>query len=382
MTLTDFATAVLAWAAEHGRHDLPWQNPRTPYRVWVSEIMLQQTQVERVKYFFERFMQRFPDIASLAAATEAEVMPYWAGLGYYARARNLHKAAGIVNASATGALPESLEALMELPGIGRSTAGAIRSLGQGSFGVILDGNVKRVLCRCAGIREWPGQSGVQKSLWSLATSLTPTASTAAYNQAMMDIGATLCTRRRPACERCPVAADCIARAKGLTNVIPAPKPRQVRAIRHRFVLVAHDRRRVLLEKRPSTGIWGGLWSLPETQPDAPLEVAGDAFARILGLPLHPGLDSYTGSTIQHDFTHYRLLMTPVYLAVDEAGAGTVHPQGLANGIYQWHELRGLDSIALPAPITTLLKTFARTGVGQLSLDFSAGEQQVLFTENA
>ncbi|GAA3974495.1 A/G-specific adenine glycosylase [Allohahella marinimesophila] len=379
--MTDFATAVLAWAAEHGRHDLPWQNPRTPYRVWVSEIMLQQTQVERVKYFFERFMQRFPDIASLAAATEAEVMPYWAGLGYYARARNLHKAAGIVSTTTSRALPESLEALTELPGIGRSTAGAIRSLGQGAYGVILDGNVKRVLCRYAGIRDWPGQGSVQKSLWSLAASLTPTASTAAYNQAMMDIGATLCTRRRPACERCPVAEHCVARAKALTAVIPAPKPKQVRPIRHRFVLVAHDRRRVLLEKRPSSGLWGGLWSLPETDKDAPLPEAGEVFSRLLGLPLHPGLDSYTGSTIQHDFTHYRLMMTPVYLAVDDASAGTVHPERLADGTYQWHELKGLDSIALPAPIMSLLKTFARTGVGQLSLDFSSGEQQVLFLEN-
>ncbi|MGD1984639.1 MAG: A/G-specific adenine glycosylase, partial [Chromatiaceae bacterium] len=222
----DFATRILAWFAQHGRKDLPWQRPTDPYRVWVSEIMLQQTQVGTVVPYFERFMHRFPTLSDLADATLDEVLHHWSGLGYYARARNLHAAARQVMVEHDGRLPTEIDRLQALPGIGRSTAGAVLSLACGQRQVILDGNVKRVLARHHAVDGWPGRTAVAKRLWSIAERLTPVQRVAEYNQAMMDLGATLCTRRRPSCDRCPVNDDCVARRQGDPHDYPGSKPQR------------------------------------------------------------------------------------------------------------------------------------------------------------
>lgn len=347
---TAFSASVLEWAAVHGRHDLPWQNPRNAYRVWVSEIMLQQTQVERVKDFFCKFITRFPSLEKLAAAESADVMPYWAGLGYYARARNMHKTARILLENGQTSLPDSIDALVELPGIGRSTAGAIKSLGHGLRGVILDGNVKRVLCRYAGIREWPGRPSALKELWIIAEALTPVIQSPEYNQAMMDLGATLCTRRRPACERCPVQPGCKAYAAEATDTIPATRPKRDRPVRHRFVLLARSDSATLLQARPERGLWGGLWSLPESSLDADAAQATTEFAAQLecdtkALTVLP-------ESITHDFTHFRLLMTPIVLK-DSAALNAVSVAELDRSV--WHDNDAVLKLALPAPISKLLQ---------------------------
>ena len=254
----DFARRLLAWHAEHGRHTLPWQRDPTPYRVWVSEIMLQQTQVSTVVPYFERFMARFPKVAILAAAPLDEVLHHWSGLGYYARARNLHRAAEILAGTYGGEFPATLEEVIALPGIGRSTAGAILALSRGLRHPILDGNVKRVLARGFAVEGWPDAPHVQKTLWALAETLTPLEGVAAYTQAIMDLGATLCTRSRPACERCPVATLCVARQLSKVENYPAPRPRKpLPERRTRFMVLRDPAGRWLLERRPARGIWGG-----------------------------------------------------------------------------------------------------------------------------
>ena len=254
-----FAERLLAWFDQHGRRGLPWQQPRTPYRVWLSEIMLQQTQVKAVIPYFERFVARFPDVATLAAAEPDELMRHWAGLGYYARARNLHAAARQIVAEHGGEFPRTLEGLAALRGVGRSTAAAILAQAFDEPAAILDGNVRRVLCRWAGIEGHPGTPAVAARLWALAESLLPAARAADYVQAQMDLGATLCTARKPACERCPVAADCVARRSGRTAELPAKKPRRERPHREAWLILAEDAEgRLLLEQRPGQGIWGGL----------------------------------------------------------------------------------------------------------------------------
>ncbi len=273
MDLTDsaseaFARRVLRWHRRHGRHDLPWQRERTPYRVWISEIMLQQTRVETAIPYYERFLAAFPEVGTLAAATEDRVLHLWSGLGYYARARNLHRAARIVVEKHGGRFPEAFDAVLALPGVGRSTAGAILSLALGQRHPILDGNVKRVLARHFAVAGWPGRSAVSKRLWALSDRLTPTEAVADYNQAMMDLGATLCTRARPRCGRCPLRKSCRAAAAGAVERYPAPRPRRILPEKRVQMLVVRDSKgRVLLEKRPPAGVWGGLWSLPELQPD-------------------------------------------------------------------------------------------------------------------
>ncbi|RMF13376.1 MAG: A/G-specific adenine glycosylase, partial [Gammaproteobacteria bacterium] len=259
----EFAHSVLQWFDRHGRHDLPWQHPRTPYRVWVSEIMLQQTQVATVIPYFERFMTAFPTLEALADATEDEVLALWAGLGYYARGRNLRRAAVQLVEEGRRTLPDTLDGLMALPGIGRSTAGAILSMGFGIRAPILDGNVKRVLCRHEAIEGWPGERRVEQQLWELSESLTPRDRVDDYTQAIMDLGATVCTRSRPACDLCPLRATCQARQKGLETVLPHPRPRRTLPERHATALILLDAEgRCLMEKRPSPGIWGGLWCPP------------------------------------------------------------------------------------------------------------------------
>jgi A/G-specific adenine glycosylase len=260
---TNFANRILAWFDEHGRKDLPWQSPKDPYRTWVSEIMLQQTQVQTVIPFFERFMARFPDVVALADAAQDEVMHHWSGLGYYARARNLHRAAQLIRDDYGGEFPDTLEAMMGLPGIGRSTAGAILSLSMNQRQPILDGNVKRVLARHEAVGGWPGKVSVANALWDIAERNTPQERVADYTQAIMDLGATLCTRSKPACGRCPVAADCAARKSGSEHNFPGRKPKKDKPLRSTTMVLATSNSSLFLERRPEAGIWGGLWSLPE-----------------------------------------------------------------------------------------------------------------------
>ncbi len=297
----DFATRLLAWFDRHGRKDLPWQRRADPYATWISEIMLQQTRVATVIPYYERFLRRFPDVASLAAAPLDEVLHHWSGLGYYARARNLHRAAQAIMAAHDGVFPVQREALLALPGIGRSTAGAILSLGAGQHHAILDGNVKRVLARCFAVEGWPGRAAVARALWALAERLTPRERCADYNQAMMDLGATLCSRSRPACEACPLAGFCVARRESRQAELPGGKPRRALPTRGTRMLVIRDgARRVLLQRRPPSGIWGGLWSLPEWN-DA------ECARR---LPVWPPVAGRALPMRRHVFTHFRLEITP------------------------------------------------------------------------
>jgi len=341
----EFATRLLAWHARHGRHDLPWQRERNAYRVWVSEIMLQQTQVATVISYFERFVARFPTVDALADAPEDEVLHLWTGLGYYARARNLHRTARIVRDEHGGEFPQDLEQIAALPGIGRSTAGAISAIALGERAAILDGNVKRVLARHFAIEGDPTQSATQRRLWELAESLTPAREFAAYTQAIMDLGATLCTRAKPACALCPVAAGCRARAEGRQAQFPVRKQRRPLPVRQRQLLVIRNGAgEFLLEKRPPSGIWGGLWSFPEAAPE---EDAGLLCDRISGA--RPRRE-HTGTPIRHTFSHYHLDATPVYLTVDSEPAHVMEDSRLT-----WFR-PGTRTLGLAAPVKRLIET--------------------------
>lgn len=341
-----FATRLLAWYGAHGRKDLPWQRERTPYRVWVSEIMLQQTQVRTVIGYFERFVAALPTLADLAAAPEDRVLALWSGLGYYSRARNLLRTARLCMADHAGELPRDVEALSALPGIGRSTAAAILAQAHGERHAILDGNVRRVLARWHGMRGWPGGHAAQRTLWQHAERHTPHARVADYTQAIMDLGATLCTRSRPRCADCPVSAGCIAARDGLTGVLPEPKPRRAVPTRATAMLVVRDAKgRILLERRPPTGVWARLWSLPEA------EDADAAQARLLSQhdvraePMR-ALEGFT-----HTFSHYHLRITPLLLA--RTGA----PEAIADRDDSgWFAIDELQSLGLPAPVRKLLAT--------------------------
>jgi A/G-specific adenine glycosylase len=346
------ADALLPWFDAHGRHDLPWQSDPTPYRVWVSEVMLQQTQVDAVKPYYERFMARFPEPATLAAAPVDEVMGLWSGLGYYARARNLHRAAQEIVSRHGGALPASYDDLVALAGIGRSTAGAILALACGQAHPILDGNVKRVLARAFLVEDAPDSSAGLKRLWALAEAATPAVRVADYTQAIMDLGATVCTRANPACGLCPLAGSCLALATGRTAAIPAAKrraPRRGRAAHVVFVIAAG---RVLLERRPPRGIWGGLWTPPEF-PDA---AAAEAF---LASRFAAGAPARRLPTVSHAFTHFDLAIEPWVLEL-EAASPTA-----AEGDARWHELAALESVGLPAPVARLLEEIRHGPNGSL-----------------
>ncbi len=336
-----FARDVLDWYRKHGRHDLPWQRPATPYRVWVSEIMLQQTRVTTVIPYFERFMERFPDVHALAAADLDEVLELWTGLGYYARARNLHRAARILCQEHDGQFPDDVDTLNTLPGIGRSTAGAIASLGYGRPASILDGNVKRVLCRCFAVSGWPGRSAVNRQLWQLAEELTPSRNTADYNQAMMDLGATVCTRRQPACDRCPLHRRCQARRDGNVADYPERKPARAKPIHHVYMLLCADGAgRVLLEKRPPSGIWGGLWSLPECGDREQLDAFCDRHGACVTGEWQP---------LRHSFTHFHLDITPVEVAMPGERAVRESGQQL------WYPLDHSVTVGMAAPVKKLLE---------------------------
>lgn len=296
---TAFSTAVVEWYHQHGRKTLPWQEDPTPYRVWVSEIMLQQTQVSTVIDYYQRFMQNFPTLDALARADVDEVLHYWAGLGYYARGRNLHKAAQQLMQEHGGIFPDTVDALSTLPGVGRSTAGAILSLSHQKRAVILDGNVKRVLARVLALDMWPGETEALKQLWAQAEAWTPTQDVKAYNQAMMDLGAMVCTRTQPRCDACPLTGFCEAFKTGQQDALPLPKPKKALPQRagKMHVLIREDGA-VLLEKRKSPGIWGGLWCFPEALPS----LAGATVTR-----------QASGQPSRHTFSHYRWDITPEYI---------------------------------------------------------------------
>ena len=341
----DFASRLLGWYDSHGRHDLPWQHPRTPYRVWLSEIMLQQTQVRVVVPYFERFVAALPDVAALAAASLDQVLALWSGLGYYARARNLHAAARRCVEQYDGELPRDHAALVALPGIGRSTAGAILAQAWGDRHPILDGNVKRVLARYHGVDGWPGSPLVEKQLWLHAVEHVPDARLADYTQAQMDLGATLCTRFDPACILCPLQAGCVALQSGRVAELPTPRPGKPLPQRNALVLLARDASaRVLLQRRPPTGIWAALWSLPE---------AADADSARAWFDRHLAGDYDAGEAIPaiaHAFSHYRLQLQP--LRWNDVAARS---QVADNDDLRWVDRAQLDALGIPAPIRKLLQ---------------------------
>ncbi len=345
-----FATRVLAWYDRHGRHDLPWQADPTPYRVWVSEIMLQQTRVETVVSYYQRFLQRFPDVQALAAAPLDEVLHLWSGLGYYARARNLHAAAVRLCAAHGGHFPQDIDALVALPGIGRSTAGAILSLACGQRHPILDGNVKRVLARFHAVEGWPGRTAVLKRLWALAERHTPRERVADYTQAMMDLGATLCTRGTPDCDACPLNADCAALAQGRPQAYPAPRPKRALPVREVYMLLlVNGEGEVWLQQRPPSGVWGGLWSLPEFDgPDALLDWCGRFTGRAVEARELPAL--------RHTFSHFRLDIRPRLVRLENPAFSVMEGEGCV-----WYNSRQPQSLGLAAPVRRLLDSLEHTG---------------------
>jgi A/G-specific adenine glycosylase len=340
----NFAQALLDWYDQHGRKDLPWQQEPTPYHVWLSEIMLQQTQVSTVIDYYQRFIRHFPDIETLAAAKQDAVLAQWSGLGYYARARNLHKTARLVVNEFNGHMPASLETLMDLPGIGRSTAGAILTLAYHQRFPILDGNVKRVLARFFAVEGWPGIKQVENRLWQYAEELLPEQRIANYIQAQMDLGATLCTRSKPDCQRCPMQTHCQAYALGQPGAYPGKKPKKNIPTRQTHWLVMQNEvGEVLLEQRPQQGIWGGLWSFPEMRDG---EVARQYCQQRWQLQIH---SQRALSPLQHVFTHFRLEIYPTLLQCSV--------NGVADKDYgNWYRIEDTFELGLPAPVKSFLKS--------------------------
>jgi A/G-specific adenine glycosylase len=355
MSPEQFNGAVLAWYDIHGRKDLPWQQGITPYRVWVSEIMLQQTQVSTVLGYFDRFMDALPTVEALAAAPEDEVLHLWTGLGYYTRARNLHKAAKTVVEQHGGEFPRSVEQLAELPGIGRSTAGAIASLSMGLRAPILDGNVKRVLARYKAQHGYPGEPKVADQLWQLAEQLTPHERVNNYTQAMMDLGATLCTRSKPSCLLCPVRDGCRAHLLGRETDFPESKPRKALPQKRTLMpLLANHEGAILLYRRPSSGLWGGLWSLPELDDLAGLAPLASQHSLRLGEPRE-----LAGLT--HTFSHFQLAIEPWLVPAEQASPV------VAEGDWLWYNLASPPRLGLAAPVKKLLKRAAEAlNAGEIS----------------
>lgn len=340
-----FAASIIRWQRVHGRHDLPWQRSRDPYRIWLSEIMLQQTQVSAVVPYYERFLARFPDVHALAAARGEDVLRLWSGLGYYARARNLHRAARQIAVEHSGVFPATAQALEQLPGVGRSTAAAVAALAFGERAAILDGNVKRVLARCFGVHGWPGTPKVQAQLWALAERLLPARGIGTYTQGLMDLGATLCTRTKPRCGDCPVADACVARQAGAPERFPSPRPRREAPTKVATWLVVRHRGALALESRPATGLWGGLWTFPELT-GATLEAYcqarfGTLAAMVRRLPC-----------IEHAFTHFRLRVRPILCELPPEA-----PRRRQGGL-RWLARETAAQGPVPAPVRRLLRELA------------------------
>jgi A/G-specific adenine glycosylase len=355
-----FADALVGWQRRAGRHDLPWQRTRDPYRIWVSEIMLQQTQVATALGYYPRFLASFPDVAALAAAPIEDVLRHWSGLGYYSRARNLHAAARTVVERHGGEFPTDPRTLQSLPGVGRSTAAAIAAFARGTPVPILDGNVKRVLCRAFGIEGFPGERAVEQRLWALAEREMPEPGDGrveTYTQALMDLGATVCVRVRPRCDACPVAGRCVARASGRTDALPAPRPARAVGTRGAHWALVRAGDAVLLERRAALGLWGGLWSLPEVVPPgeavSPDAVDGPAVAAWAHARL--GVAAATAAVaphgdVRHAFTHFRLRArvwaVPLAAPVPAPDA------------HLWLALAEAADAPLPRPVKSLLARLA------------------------
>jgi A/G-specific adenine glycosylase len=337
-----FASRLIAWQRKHGRHDLPWQNTADPYRIWLSEIMLQQTQVTAVVPYYERFLLAFPDLPALAHAPLERVLELWSGLGYYSRARNLHRCAQSVMEKFGGAFPDDVETLRQLPGIGRSTAAAIAAFTFGVRAPILDGNVKRVLARHAGVEGFPGERKVEERLWRIAEERLPNKQIEAYTQGLMDLGATVCTRTKPSCMLCALATDCVALNTGRVGELPTPRPKKAMPQRAVTMLLLVRHEAVLVERRPPMGIWGGLWSLPELPEN--ITVERHCATRFVA---HVRADEPLAA-IEHGFTHFHLRITPQPCTVLSWNARAEEP-GLL-----WLPLMEASTAALPAPIKKLL----------------------------
>jgi len=347
-----FAGDLLTWFDDHGRKDLPWQQDTSPYRVWLSEIMLQQTQVSTVVPYFRRFTERYANVRQLAGAPLDAVLHLWTGLGYYARARNLHKTARIVTDEHGGRFPASVEALSALPGIGRSTAGAIVAIAHGQRAVILDGNVKRVLSRYHAVEGWPGRAPITARLWQHADQHTPASRIADYTQAIMDLGATLCTRSKPRCEECPLQTACQASQQGNPLDYPGKKPGKSLPVRSSmFLVMSNPAGEVLLTQRPATGLWGGLWTFPQCDPEADI-------ARACAQAGCHALEWYMDPPRRHSFSHYHLDYTPVRIRVEP------HSRvGETSGI--WYNPRKPATLGLPAPVAALLAERAGSATPEL-----------------
>ncbi len=349
MNRDTFSIRLLRWYDRHGRKTLPWKRTRDPYRIWVSEIMLQQTQVATVIPYFARFIARFPDVRALARARTDSVLHLWSGLGYYARARNLHKAAKQIVATHGDKFPRDVESVVRLPGVGRSTAGAILALAFGQRHAILDGNVKRVLARYHAIAAPPNRRETEDKLWQLAERHTPRARVADYTQAIMDLGATLCTRANPDCGRCPVRKDCRAYKLGTPQDFPAAAKRKALPVKKTNMLLVRDGRgRVLLVKRPPAGLWGGLWGLPECTDENIRACCRDRF----GLDIHV---QKPWPAFRHSFSHFHLDITPIPARL----------VGNCNGVMEhadtvWYNVARPDARGLAAPVTQLLERFRNT----------------------
>ena len=340
-TSSAFSQAVLSWFDDNGRHDLPWQHNKTPYRVWVSEIMLQQTQVVTVIPYYQRFMESFPTVQDLAKASTDEVLHHWTGLGYYARARNLHKCAQSVVNDFGGEFPQTVEELESLSGIGRSTAGAIASISMGKHAAILDGNVKRVLSRFHAIEGWPGNKKVADAMWVIAERYTPAKRTGDYTQAMMDLGATLCTRSKPQCQICPLVNQCEAYAQDRVKEFPNSKPKKekpIKAIRLLMLQHGHD---VLLQQQPNSGIWGGLWIFPQQSLEQEL-----FDHELLIQNKIKGVEH--GEVFRHTFSHYHLHIQPVLIQLSKK------PTTIGESTQHWYNPAEPSELGLAAPVKTLL----------------------------
>ena len=345
-----FSRRLLPWFADHGRKDLPWQHNSAPYRVWVAEIMLQQTQVNTVIPYYLRFTERFPDLGSLAMASVDEVLHLWSGLGYYARGRNLHRAAQIIHERLQGVYPGQIDVLMSLPGIGRSTAGAILALACNRHHAILDGNVKRVLTRFHAIAGWPGKPDIESKLWSLAEQHTPRHHVAHYTQAIMDLGATLCTRANPQCDCCPLAVACSARQTDRVQDFPTPKPRKPLPVKTTTMLmIVNQQGEILLEKRPPAGIWGGLWSLPECPVADEIHEWGRRY-------LHNDIKVIEHwPVLRHTFSHFYLDITPVHGQLIAA-----HPAIMDEDHLVWYNPRHSRTRGMAAPVARLIETLNKS----------------------
>lgn len=342
-----FSRALIVWQKQHGRHALPWQNTRDAYRVWLSEIMLQQTQVAAVIPYYQRFLETFPSVEVLAAAPSEQVMAHWSGLGYYSRARNLHRCAQMVVAEHSGRFPADLDLLEKMPGIGRSTAAAISTFSYGTRAAILDGNVKRVFARVFGIAGFPGERAVENDMWQRAVALLPESGVEAYTQGLMDLGATLCTRNRPACPRCPLTSRCVAHLTGRVAELPVRKPKKKVSERniHMFVIV-HDGA-ILLEQRPPSGIWGGLLSLPEREKKSVLDELPPDIDAVVSLYGEAAVVmQLTGFT--HVFTHFRLHVTPYRIDL------RTRWHVVAKLVQVWYPVTELAGAPLPAPVKKML----------------------------